>query len=196
MAVSFQFTMVRNTDTRPNFIAWYRDVFGFSVRVATALNDEQLFKDASTIAEFGDSKIDSFCCTLRRDSGLPIAELAVTRLKLLTFWIRHQACTGHEIGGTSNPLVRTKLVTLNLLKEQKRLKDGWAANNKEPEYTAVALDLPSAAKAFEKVKTILTRMTGSHPSWSTVLHFLSFLVHCHRPWYWRDSIPAKNGVTC
>jgi hypothetical protein len=87
-------------------------------------------------------------------------------------------------------------VTLNLLKEQKRLKDGWAANNKEPEYTAVALDLPSAAKAFEKVKTILTRMTGSHPSWSTVLHFLSFLVHCHRPWYWRDSIPAKNGVTC
>ena len=163
--------MTRDTDTRPYFIVWYRDVFGFSVRVATALNDEQLFKDASTIAE-----------------------LAVTRLKLLTFWIRHQACTGHEIGGTSNPLVRTKLVTLNLLKEQKRLKDGWAANNKEPEYTAVALDLPSAAKAFEKVKTILTRMTGSHPSWSTVLHFLSFLVHCHRPWYWWDSPPRPRPL--
>jgi hypothetical protein len=56
--------------------------------------------------------------------------------------------------------VRTDLKTLNLLKEQKRLEDGWAANNKEPEYTAIALDLASAAQAFEKVKTILTHIRG------------------------------------
>jgi len=84
----------------------------------------------------------------------------VTRLKLLTFWVRHQNYTGREIGGTSNPLVRTKLVTLNQFKEQKRLEDGWADNNKEPEYVAIALDLASAAKAFEKVKTLLTRIRG------------------------------------
>jgi len=64
------------------------------------------------------------------------------------------------IGGVQNPLVRTELKTLNLLKEQKRLEDGWAANNKEPEYTAIAINLASAAKAFEKVKTILTRIRG------------------------------------
>ncbi len=151
---------MRPSDTRPNFILWYRDVLGFSDRVATALYDDQLFQDASTIAQFGDSEIDSVCQTLRRDSGLPIAELAVTRLKLLTFWVRHQTCTRREIGGTQNPLVRTNLATFNLLKEQKRLKDGWAANNKEPKYTAIALDLASAAKAFEKVKTILTRIRG------------------------------------
>ena len=124
--------MTRNSDTRPNFMAWYRDVFGFSDCVAATLYDNQLFKDASTIAEFGDSKIDSVCRTLRRDSGLPIAKLVVTQLKLMTFWIRHQTRTGREIGGNSNPLVKTELNTLNLLKEQKRLKDGWAANNKEP----------------------------------------------------------------
>jgi len=152
--------MTRNTDTRLYCIAWYRDVFGFSDRVATALYDDQLFQDATTIAEFGDSEIDSVCRTLRRDSGLPIAELAVTRLKLLTFWIRHQIRTGCEIGGSSNPLVKIELKTLNLLKEQKRLEDGWAANNKEPEYTTIALDINSAAKAFEKVKTILTRIRG------------------------------------
>jgi hypothetical protein len=56
--------------------------------------------------------------------------------------------------------VRTELATLNLLKEQKRLKDGWAANNKEPEYTVIALDLTSAPKAFKKVKTLLTRVRG------------------------------------
>ena len=77
--------MTRNSDTRPNFMAWYRDVFGFSDCVAATLYDNQLFKDASTIAEFGDSKIDSVCRTLRRDSGLPIAKLAVTQLKLMTF---------------------------------------------------------------------------------------------------------------
>ncbi len=76
----------------------------------------------------------------------------------MTFWFRHQHCTGRVIGGVQNPLVRIELKTLNLLKEQKRLKDGWAANNKEPEYTVIALDLASAAKAFEKVKTILTRI--------------------------------------
>ena len=38
--------------------------------------------------------------------------------------------------------------------------DGWASNNKEPEYTAIALDLASATKAFEKVKNILTLIRG------------------------------------
>jgi hypothetical protein len=152
--------MIRDSDTQANFIKWYKNVFGFSNEVAIALHDDQLFKDASTIAEFGDSEIDSVCHTLCRDSSLPIAELAVTRLKLMIFWVRHQHRTDREIGGTSNPLVRIELKDLNLLKEQKRLEDSWAANNKEPEYTAIALDLTSAAKAFEKVKTILTRIRG------------------------------------
>ena len=152
--------MAPDSDTRTGFIKWYKEVFGFSNQVATALYDDQLFQDALTIAEFGDSEIDSVCRTLRRDSSLPIAELAVTRLKLMTFWVRHQHRTGRVIGGVQNPLVRIDLKTLNLLKEQKRLEDGWAANKKEPKYTAIALDLASAAKAFKKVKTILTCTRG------------------------------------
>jgi hypothetical protein len=152
--------MARDTDNRPNFIKWYREVFGFSNQVATALYDDQLFQDAATIAEFGDSEIDSVCHTLRRDSSLPIADLVVTRHKLLTFWLRHQHRTGRVIGGVHNPLVRIDLATLNQLKEQKRLEDGWAANNKEHEYVSIALNLASAAKAFEKVKTILTCIRG------------------------------------
>jgi len=152
--------MTRDTDNRPTFIKWYQDVFGFLNQVATALYDDQLFQNAETIAKFGDSKIDYVCRTLRRDSSLPIAELAVTRLKLLAFWVRHQHRTGRVIGGVQNPLVRTDLATLNQLKEQKRLEDGWAANNKEPEYVPIALDLASAAKAFEKVKTLLTHIRG------------------------------------
>ena len=82
-----------------------------------ALYDDQLFQNAETIAKFGDSEIDSVCRTLRQDSSLPIMELAVTRLKLLTFWIRHQHHTGRVISGVHNPLVRINLATLNQLKE-------------------------------------------------------------------------------
>ena len=142
--------MTQNSDTRSNFIAWYRDVFGFSDCVATTLYDNQLFKDTLTIAKFGNSEIGNVCCTLRCDSSLPITELAVTRLKLLTFWIRHRICTGRELGGTQNPLARTKLKTLNLLNEQKRLKDGWAAKKKEPEYTAITLDLPQPLRLLKR----------------------------------------------
>jgi len=142
--------MTRDTDIRSHFIKWYRDVFGFSNQVATALYDDQLFQSAETIAEFGDSEIDSVCRTLHRDSSLPIAELALTRLKLLTFWIRHQLRTGCEIGGVGNLLVRTELKTLNLLKEQKRLEDGWAANNKEPEYTAIPSTSPRPLRLLKR----------------------------------------------
>jgi len=147
---------------RAHVIAFFKKVLLVSDHVATALYDQQLLKDAATLAEFGDSEVDSVCQTLRRDSKLPIAELSMTRLKLLTFWVRHQQRTGRAIGvgGVSRQLVKVDLADLNLLKEQKRLKDGWAANNKEPEYTAIPLDITSAAKAFDKVKTILTRIRG------------------------------------
>ena len=116
------FAMAQNSDTQTNFIKWHREVFGFSNQVATALYDDQLFQSPETIAEFGDSEIDNVCRTLRRDSSLPIAELAVTRLKLLAFWVRHQHRTGREIGGVQNPLVRTELATLNQLKDRNESK--------------------------------------------------------------------------
>jgi hypothetical protein len=141
------FAMVRNKDTRVNYIGWYREVFGFSNQIATALYDEQFFKDKQTISEFSDSEIDNVCRSLRRASGLP---MAMTRLKLLTFWIRHQDRTSREVSATAKPLVRTTLETLNLLKEQKRLKDGWAANNKEPEYTTITLDLPLPSRHLKR----------------------------------------------
>ena len=56
----------------------FKKELGFSEQVATALYDDQLFRDAATIAEFGDGDIDNVCRSLRRDSNMPVAELAVT----------------------------------------------------------------------------------------------------------------------
>jgi hypothetical protein len=102
---------------RAHFIAFFKKVLRVSDFVATALYDQQLLTDAATIAEFGNSEVDSVCQTLRRDSKLPIAELSIARLKLLTFWVRHQLRTGRAIGGSSRHLVRVELAELDLLKE-------------------------------------------------------------------------------
>ena len=50
--------------------------------------------------------------------------------------------------------------TIDLLRQQKRDKDNWAANNKEPEYTLLTLDTATATKVFDKVKRILARVRG------------------------------------
>jgi hypothetical protein len=101
------------------------------------------------------------------------------------------------IGGVQNPLVGIELATLNELKEQKRLEDGWAANNKEPKYTAIALDLASAAKAFEKVKTILTHVRGvlGVPLVYVIRHQLIPKEDEHDPTFGEDDINGKSKYT-
>jgi hypothetical protein len=87
---------MRTTDTKANFIAWYKEVFGFTDRVAKALYKEQLLQDKKTLTELSDSKIDCIMRTICRI--LPIAEISATRLKLVIFWIKHQDRTQREVG--------------------------------------------------------------------------------------------------
>jgi hypothetical protein len=47
------------SDIKANFIAWYKEVFGFNDDVARALYDVQLLKDKKTLAKLSDSEIDS-----------------------------------------------------------------------------------------------------------------------------------------
>ena len=84
----------------------------------------QQLTNAKTFNELDDDLIDNIFSTLRKDkTHNGIAELAVSRIKLLAFWVKHQFRTNRLIGG-ANPLVRVTLDKINLLKEQKRLKDG------------------------------------------------------------------------
>ena len=77
---------MRDQDTKPNFIAWYRDVFGFSLSVATALYETQQLRDAKAFGELDDNLINNIFSALRKDKNQDgIAELAVSRLKLLAF---------------------------------------------------------------------------------------------------------------
>jgi hypothetical protein len=61
---------VRDADTKANFLAWYKDVFGFTDPVADTFYDEQLLQDKKTLVELSDSEIDSIMRAIRRTQAI------------------------------------------------------------------------------------------------------------------------------
>jgi hypothetical protein len=153
--------MARDKDTRKNFIAWYSQEFGFTGNAATTLHDVQMRKDAPTLSELDDDAVANICKAISKETGQSVAKIAVTKLKLACFWIRHQIWTSREIGWTQSPLVKVKYTgTIDLLGQQKKGKDNWTSTNKEPEYIPLTLDIATATKVFDKVKSILAQVRG------------------------------------
>ena len=65
----------------------------FSKGVAKALIDQQLLADSFTLLELDDDKVDDICHAMHRLGGKEdrhqITELAVNRLKLAVFYMKH-----------------------------------------------------------------------------------------------------------
>ncbi len=149
--------MAPNSETRENTITWFTTEFGFTRDAATTLHDVQALKDAQALSELDDNDaIANVCKAVGKDVGQSVAEIAVTKLKLACFWIRHQYWTSRVIGGTQRPLVKIKYSgEIDRLREQKREEDQWAAARTEPENPLLTLDTSTATKAIDKVRTIL-----------------------------------------
>jgi hypothetical protein len=98
--------MARDKDTHKNIIARYKEEFGFTANAATALYDMQMLKTCLTLSELDNNAIANICKAVSKDTGQSVAEVAVTRLKLVCFWIKHQYWTSQEIDMTLKPLVR------------------------------------------------------------------------------------------
>jgi hypothetical protein len=92
--------MAPNTDTRENVITWFTREFGFSRNAATALHDVQALKNAQALPELDNDAVAIVCKVVDKDVGRSVAEIAVTKLKLVCFWVRDQYRTLREIGGT------------------------------------------------------------------------------------------------
>jgi hypothetical protein len=118
-------TMAPNTDTRENIITWFTREFGFSCNAATALHDVQVLKDAQALFELDDNDaVANVCKAVGKDIGQSIAKIAMTKLKLACFWVRHQYRTSREIGGTQRPLVKIIYSgEIDCLQEQKQEED-------------------------------------------------------------------------
>jgi hypothetical protein len=154
-------SMTRNCNTRDNFHLWFIQEFGFNTNAATALYNVQMLKDAKTLSEFDNDAIANICKAVSKDTGQLVAEIAMTKLKLACFWIRHQHRTLREIRVTSRPLVKIDYSrAIELLQQQKQDKDNWATNNKEPDYPLLTLDPSTAIRVFDKIKTLLDQVRG------------------------------------
>jgi hypothetical protein len=127
-------TMAPNTDTRENVITWFTREFGFSCNAATALHDVQALKDAQALSELDDDDaVANVCKAVGKDVSQSVAKIAMTKLKLACFWVRHQFRTSREIGGTQRPLVKIVYSgEIDHLREQKQEEDQWAAACTEP----------------------------------------------------------------
>jgi hypothetical protein len=80
--------MVRDKDTRENFLLWYNQEFGFNANTATALYNAQMLQDAMTLSELDGDAVANICKAISKDTGQSVAKIAVTKLKLTCFWIR------------------------------------------------------------------------------------------------------------
>ena len=105
--------MARMQDTKVYFLAWYKEVFGFSDEAARALYDDQLLRSKLTLSELTDQTIDNIIKAIRRT--LNIAEISVERLKLAVFWIKHQDRIQRDVGIPARPLVKIDLKEMLLL---------------------------------------------------------------------------------
>jgi hypothetical protein len=89
-----------------DFLLWFIQEFGFNTNAATTLYNVQMLKDAKTLSELDDDAVANICKAVSKDTGQSVAKIAMTELKLVCFWIRHQHRTSREIGVASRPLVK------------------------------------------------------------------------------------------
>jgi hypothetical protein len=82
--------MARDKDTCKNIIAWYKEEFGFTANAATALHDVQMLKTCSTLSELDNDAVANICKAVSKDPCQSVGKVAMTRLKLVCFWIKHQ----------------------------------------------------------------------------------------------------------
>jgi hypothetical protein len=103
--------MAPNSDTRENIITWFTKEFGFSRNAATALRHVQALKDAQALSELDDNDaVANVCKAVGKDVGQSVAKIAMTKLKLACFRIRHQYRTSREIRGPKDHLLRMHTV--------------------------------------------------------------------------------------
>jgi hypothetical protein len=81
--------MAREKDTCKKFVVWYSEEFGFTANVAATLYDVQMLKTCSTLSELDDDVFANICKAVSKDTGQSVAKVAMTRLKLACFWIKH-----------------------------------------------------------------------------------------------------------
>ena len=146
---------------RENTIAWLRTITLLSQGAATALQDEQLLEDSEVFDRTNDDEIDSICRAIRRgtggDTGVIIAKKSITRLKLTSFYVKHQARTSR----TLTSLTSVTPDQILSLRDQQDLELSWKDTHPTPDtFPATVLEQKTAATTFKQIRSMLARIRG------------------------------------
>ena len=107
-------------------------------------------------------------------------------------WIKFQIRTNRPFyhrGETVRHLSEVETNDFLPLRKQKKLVDAWFNLEKEPDHAPMTLDVASAPKVFDKIKTILTRVRGS-----AGIPLAYVIRHQLEPPDWEEDLPyGKEG---
>ena len=146
---------------RANDMTKLLQLLGFSEAAANALVTEQLITDQDALLELDDDQVENLCKTVRKpgggDGGHQIPEMAVARLQLLVFYVKHLDRSDRF---RFTDLAHVDLAKLNKFKDQKKLEKDWLKQNPEHKLEAMQLDTQTAAASFDQAVTILRRIRG------------------------------------
>ncbi len=142
-------------------ISWMEHTLGFSRVVATELYRGQLLKTWKEFADVRDGDIDRVITAIHGDLKESIAKIAVSRLKLVIYWVKYQVRTNRPFVSREMHHYLSEVETRDFLplREQKEIVDTWFDTIKEPDYSPLTLDMASAPKVFDKIKTIIIIVT-------------------------------------
>lgn len=136
-------------------------IIGFSPDATTALVEDQLLFNKETLLELDDDQVENLCKTVSKSGGNEgghfISEIAVTRLQLLVFYVKHLDRTDRL---RFMNLDNVDLDTIVFFTEQKKLEGAWFKTNPENKHEAIQLDNQRAAEAFDLAVMTLRNIRG------------------------------------
>jgi hypothetical protein len=158
------------TRIRKTTVDMFKRVLLFSQRVAEALYDDQMITTLDILQDLTNNIIKELCHVIKKPggdvTGHQISELSMLCLKLFAFWARHMWWTSRGVDDWTD-MTWNDIKTLT---NQKTLKDNFL-DTKQPETSAMTLDLQLAAKAFTNMLILLGKV------WRIAGHPLSYVPH-------------------
>jgi hypothetical protein len=134
---------------------YYETVIGLNKTASYALFIDQDMTNMRDFLRIKPENIEKICTAIMKQNKTTIPVLAMERLTLLAYYVKHQERTSRD----DKDLTNIKSDDLDGLAHHMEVELNWDKKNKTPELTPVTLD-DSAHKAFSNMKLLLAGMRG------------------------------------
>jgi hypothetical protein len=135
---------------------YYKTVIGLNKTASLALYVDQNMTTKNNFLRIKPENIKKICTAIMKSTKTFILVLAMERLALLVYYIKHQ----ERMSRNSKDLTEITSDDLDGLAHHMEVELNWDKKNKTPDPTPVTLDETSAHKAFSNMWLLLADMRG------------------------------------